>query len=146
MCLGSYCDINVYSYFKETTLRTFQYSVASTSKNFIVIILQGADPILPIKKKTRLKFVILTVSRSFHHCIVILMMEILGFFALHTSIGHNWYLGSFIIWVIWENINVPIPLVNIFLNNTCYNHLLNVYVSWRFLHVCFNMLLKTGKK
>lgn len=87
LCLGSYCDINVYSYFKETTLRTFQYSVASTSKNFIVIILQGADPILPIKKKQ--DFVILTVSRSFHHCIVILMMELLGFFALHTSIGHN---------------------------------------------------------
>lgn len=78
----------MYSYFKETTLRTFQYSVASTSKNFIVIILQGADPILPIKKKKQ-DFVILTVSRSFHHCIVILMMELLGFFALHTSIGHN---------------------------------------------------------
>lgn len=65
-------------------------------------------------KKKKQDFVILTVSRSFHHCIVILMMELLGFFALHTSIGHNWYLGSFIIWVIWENINVPIPLCKYF--------------------------------
>lgn len=42
--------INVYSNCKEPTLRTFQYSIASTSRNFIFILLHGAEPLLPIKK------------------------------------------------------------------------------------------------
>lgn len=72
------------------------------------------DLIFLIKKKIRFKFVILIVFRLFYYCIVILMMEILGFFVLYISIGYNWYMGFFIIWVIWENINVFILFVNIF--------------------------------